>query len=107
MTKPHIIKPELQEDDHEQRQGDKTEPRMPDDEGGDEEMEIDFLEDEQTVVYRPSNPDEKRRAFIFYKMADPNIDGKILVESMELINKWLRDGTTPNQKERKLKAIKE
>ncbi len=104
MAKPTLIEPSFSENDAANKDGDKTEPRLPDDDGGDEEMEIEVLEDDGAmVVYRPTNPDEQRRAFIFHKMADSSVDGKILVENMDAVCRWLKDGTMP--KDRKLKSI--
>ena len=106
MAKPVIVQPELQEDDIEYKDGDKTEPRLPDDEGGDDDMEIDVIQEEKGVIYRPANADEQRRAFIFYQMADSDIDGETLVKNMDAVCKWLKDGTMPQKHERKLKTVK-
>ena len=105
MAKPILIESELQEDDAEQKNGDKIEPRLPDDEGGDDDLEIDVIEEEKGVIYRPASADEQRRAFVFYYMVDSNIDGEILVRNMDLVCKWLKDETVPRKHERKLKTV--
>lgn len=50
----------------------------------------------------PVDEDELRR-FVFYYLSDPNIDGKILVENMQLCYDWLKSGHIDTK--RKLKAV--
>ena len=99
MSKPVLIKPELQEDDDENKDADKTEPRLPD--GGDgEEVDADFyLSDDKPICTWSDDPEEHRRVFVFDRMNDSGVDGKILVQNMELINQWLKSGDAPKHKE--------
>jgi hypothetical protein len=50
------------------------------------------------------DPDEHRRVFVFDKMADSQIDGRILVENMNHVSLWLKDGVLPASKARPQKA---
>ena len=101
-----IIKPEFTEDDKEQDGADKTEPMLPD--GGDgEEIEAEFIPDETKITCTWStDPDEHRRVFIFDKMADADIAGNTLVENMETVCQWLKNGTVPTKKP-KLHQVKQ
>ncbi len=47
--------------------------------------------------------DEIRRAFVLDLMADSEVDGKILVQNMEMVFQWLKGGTTPLNPDKKVK----
>lgn len=53
--------------------------------------------------------DERRRAFVFVQLTESaeavQVEGKILVQNMECIWRWLRDGTVPGEKTTKLSAL--
>lgn len=49
--------------------------------------------DEKDSVEKTSDAD--LRAFIFEQYADAEIDGRILVQNMETIFQWIRNGTVP------------
>ena len=67
-----------------------AQPEFKDGDGGqDDEFDIDFVPDAPPHFYWTKDQDEIRRAFIFDKMADPNIVGSILVENLELVFRWL------------------
>lgn len=102
MSTMTTIKPTLSEDDTPEKDGDKIEPRPPDDDGGDE-IEAEFIPDEngQLCTWSESK-DEWRRVFVFKEMATSDLAGNILVENMDAVCKWLKDGSVP----RKLKAVK-
>lgn len=68
------------------------------------EFDIDFVPDEAPQYFWTKDVDEIRRTFIFDKLADPSIDGRILVENMELIFKWLTKGDLPKAKKSHLKV---
>lgn len=42
-----------------------------------------------------SDDDEMRRAYIVQEMATPDVDGKILVQNMELVFRWMKNGIVP------------
>ena len=99
-----IIKPEFTEDEKRETDGDKTEPRLTDDDGGDDEVEAElWLNDNRPLCTWSDNKDEWRRVFVFDKMANLDIAGHTLVENMDTVCKWLKDGTV--SKERKLKSV--
>lgn len=50
---------------------------------------------EQPPYFWTADPEEQRRAFIFEHMASPDIDGKILVENMNMAAEWLKSGAMP------------
>lgn len=67
--------------------------------------EVDDL-DTPTYPNVPLPVDEQRRAFIFGQMGSAEIDGKILVENMSLVEEWLRSGKThAKEKGTKPKAV--
>ena len=39
--------------------------------------------------------DQKLRAYVLSQMASADIDGRILVENMNLVTEWIKDGTMP------------
>ena len=99
------IKPEFTEDDKEDKAADQIAPQLPDDTGGDDEVDAELWpDDNKPLCTWSSDPDEHRRVFVFDKMADSDIAGHTLVENMDAVCKWLKDGTVP-QKERKLKTV--
>lgn len=67
---------------------------------GDDELDIEFIEDDAPapLCTWSSDPDEHRRAYVVRLMADPNIAGYILVENMDAVYKWMKDGTIVMQK---------
>ena len=102
-----VIKPEFETDDQELKDGDKIEPQLPDDSGGGDEVEAEFWPDDNKPLCTWSdNKDEWRRVFVFDKLADSDIAGHTLVENMDAVCKWLKDGAVAKH-ERKLKAVKE
>ncbi len=73
-----------------------AQPELKDgDDGPDDEFDVDFIPDGPPRFYWAKDPDEIRRAFIFDKMAEPNIDGRILVENLEFVFRWLKSGEVP------------
>jgi hypothetical protein len=64
-------------------------------------------EDEIEVEVVPEKPDdsypwctdddERRRTFVAEIMANSEIDGRILVENMDTLYKWLKDGLLPKK----------
>ena len=75
---------------------DQTTPTFGDDDGGDD-LEVDFYPDSEKTCTWSSDPDEHRRAFVFFHLSSPDIDGKILVKNMELVCQWLKTGATPDE----------
>lgn len=77
------------------------------------ELETEIVEeDEQDEFPWAKDDDEKRRSFIFVQMCDSSgtlsvaeIDGKFLVENMNLVDAWLKSGIVPQKAEPKLKAV--
>ncbi len=53
--------------------------------------EPDFLNMEHSWA---KSVDEKRRAFVFDRMVNPELDGHILVQNMEMVDRWLKSGNT-------------
>ena len=57
--------------------------------------------------------DERRRSFIFVQLSDgagqglsvAEIDGRILVENMHIIDLWLKDGEVTKRPEPKIKSV--
>lgn len=47
---------------------------------------------------------ERRRAFVLAHMANAEIEGRILVDNLQLIYEWLTDGTVPARTEKQKKA---
>jgi hypothetical protein len=43
-------------------------------------------------------PDEKRRRFILECMANSDIEGYILLQNMQMVFDWLKDGTIARRK---------
>lgn len=81
-------------------------PKLPDDDGTDgdaEESSTDSGERTLTPAWTDDR-DEHRRAFIVEKMADPNIQGDVLVKNMHAVCEWLRTGELPKDKTRITKA---
>lgn len=74
------------------------------DDDGSDELDIDFIPDTVPQFYWTTDKDEIRRAFIFDKMADPQIIGSVLVDNMEMIFQWLTKGTVPKAKKPHLKV---
>lgn len=42
-------------------------------------------------------PDQKLRCFICERIASSEIDGRILVENMDFIFRWIKEGLVPTQ----------
>jgi len=76
---------------------DKTEPTLGDGDNDGGELDVDFVPDKEPLCTWSKDADEHRRTFIFYHLSSPDISGKILVENMELVFKWLKSGTMPNE----------
>ncbi len=104
MAKPVIVQPDFQENETEEKGGDKTEPRLPDDEGGDDgELEID-IEPEDRPIYRPPTLDECRRAFVFDRVAPTEY---FTIDLCEQATQWLKSGELPKKPKNHLKTVKE
>ena len=88
-------------------------PVLGDGDGGDEDDErianLNFNAGGETPICTWSDePDQKLKAFIVNLMANSDISGTILVENMERVFRWVRDGevvTKENGKE-KLRRVK-
>lgn len=39
--------------------------------------------------------DQKLRAYVLSQMASADIDGRLLVENMNLVTEWIKNGTMP------------
>lgn len=88
------------------KDSDKTEPRFPDDEGGDGEIDADFiLNDDKPLCTWTNDKDEWRRVFVFDRMADSDIVGSTLVENMHAVEQWLKSGRVSRKP--KLETVKE
>ena len=74
------------------------------DDNGSDDFDVDFIPDQTPQFYWTQDKDEIRRAFIFDKIADPQIAGHILVENMEMIFQWLTKGSVPKAKKSHLKV---
>jgi len=70
------------------------------DDGNGNNLERDFIERISPPCTWSDDPDEHRRVFILKLMADPDINGVILVENMDAVAKWLKDGTVPTRAKR-------
>ena len=64
----------------------------------DVKSEVDGEHQEVNIeVVEPEYPagqdiDEQRRAFVMSHMADPDIDGRVLVSNMDQVYRWLKSG---------------
>ena len=82
-----------------------AQPELKDGDGEDnDDFDIDFIPDSPPQFYWTRDQDEIRRSFIFDKLSDPSIDGRILVENMDLIFRWLTKGELPKAKKSHLKV---
>jgi len=103
MTKPVIVQSDFQENENEGNKGDKIEPRLPDDDGGDgDDMDID-IDLEKKPIYRPPTLDECRRAFVFDRIAPTEY---MTVELCEQATQWLKSGELPKKPKSHLKTVK-
>ena len=104
MAKPFIVEAEITEDEKD-KEGDKTEPRLPDDEGGDDDddMEID-IDPENRPIYRPPTLDECRRAFVFDRVSGTEF---FTIELCEQGTQWLKSGELPKKPKSHLKTVKD
>lgn len=87
-----------------------AQPELKDGDGGDDadEFDIDFIPDAPLEYYWTRDPNEIRRAFILDKLADPSIDGRILIENMQAVFSWLTTGDVPSKpKKSHLKPVSE
>ena len=75
------------------------------DDGGEEGG--DFQEKKEILCSWSADPDEHRRVFVFDRMANSDIDGKILVENMNHVSQWLKDGSLPKATRSAFKGSKE
>ena len=70
-----------------------------------EDTELEVVPD-RDEFYFCDTPDQKLRAFIASYMANAEIDGRILVENMEKVFVWVKDGTVPKaEKLRRPKVV--
>ena len=66
------------------------------DEDPPEEFDIEVVpEKDEREFYWTDNQDEIRRFYILCHMADPDMDGKILVENMNHVYNWCVRGEMP------------
>jgi hypothetical protein len=65
------------------------------DDGGDDELDIEVVPSELDVCTWTNDLDEKRRAFVVSQMADPDVDGKVMVQNMHAVCEWLKSGQLP------------
>ena len=71
-----------------------------------EEVECEVVPEEEPPYPWTQDPEEMRRCFIFEHMASSEVDGKILVQNMEMVFRWIISGTIPSEKTAsKLKAV--
>jgi hypothetical protein len=65
-------------------------------------------EKKEDLVYPHTAPlDEQRRAFVLETMADAELDGRLLVQNMDLVYKWLADGSVPpTEKSKRVPTLK-
>jgi hypothetical protein len=71
------------------------------DEDPPDEPEIeDVLDDEKREFYWTDDQDEIRRYYILIHMANSDMDGKILVENMNLVYNWCVKGELPKKSEK-------
>lgn len=77
------------------------------DDGPDDEFNVDFIPDVPPEYYWTKDPNEIRRAFILDKLADPSIDGRILIKNMQAVFTWLTTGDVPEAKKSHLKPVSE
>lgn len=102
------IKPEFAEDEKESDGADKTEPVLGDGDDEEGDVEAEFIPDEAKPLCTWSDDkDEHRRVFIFDKMADPDINGVTLVENMEAVCQWLKNGMVPRKRGAKVEVVKD
>ena len=73
----------------------QAKPEFGDGDDSSGELEIDFIPRGDVEYHWAKDPDEIRRSFIFDRMASSEIDGKILIENMDLIFRWLTKGEQP------------
>jgi len=106
MAKPFIVEAEITEDEKD-KDGDKTEPRLPDDEGGDDDddMEID-IDPERRPIYRPPTLDECRRAFVLQLFAS-YLSEYFNIDLCEQGTQWLKSGELPKKPKSHLKTVKD
>ena len=71
-------------------------------ENEEDEVEAEIVQAKEEEFPWAADDDEKRRSFVFVQMSDSSgslsiaeIDGKILVENMEHITKWLKEAIVP------------
>ena len=57
--------------------------------GEHENVDIEVVEPEYPMG---QDIDEQRRAFVIFHMADPDIDGRVLVSNMDQVYRWLKSG---------------
>lgn len=63
-------------------------------------------EKEPLVYPDTASQDEQRRAFLIEFCSSPDVDGKITVQNLALLEAWLKDGVVPEQpKKGKLKEV--
>jgi hypothetical protein len=96
MTKPLAVG-EIKPLDSEQEVGgkDQVTPTLGDGDDGDGDLDLEVVPEKEPLCSWSDDPDEHRRTFIFDRMNDAQIDGKILVENMQMVAEWLKTGTVP------------
>lgn len=75
----------------------RTDELREDGDGGDDGDKEITVEPENEYFPWAESKEEWRRSFVFENMANSEVDVYILIGNMELVLKWLQDGTVPQK----------
>ena len=85
----------------------KLDATLGDGDDGEGDLDLELVgEGDPPMCYWSDNEDEHRRVFVFDRMATADIAGNILVENMNAVANWIKDGAPPG-KARTLKTVKD